>query len=85
MAEVFESSAPRWEGTVFALGSGPWPGLGAHKAALKREGAAMYVLLGDPALRLRLPRDDLRVSARRNGDAIEAEVSVDLHALGHVP
>lgn len=48
---------------------------------LKVEGAAMYVLLGDPATRLPMPRADLGVVATR----ADGEGAVDVEATGPFP
>jgi hypothetical protein len=42
---------------------------------LKVEGAAMYNLLGDPALRIPFPKDDLAVAATRGPDGVAVAVS----------
>ena len=70
--EVLRSSNPAWEQDVFRIGSLSWPGLMDLAPVIKREGNTMYGLLGDPALRMLLPRSDLRVTASRDGDTIEA-------------
>jgi hypothetical protein len=49
-------------------------GTGVDLERLKDEGASMYVLLGDPALRFPFPKDDLAVRATRGAESIDATV-----------
>ena len=44
---------------------------------LKTEGAGMYALLGDPAIRLPFPKDDLHVAATKTVAAVEVKVYGD--------
>lgn len=77
-AEMFETSAPKWESDVFRIGNISWPGLPKQKETLKREGAAMYNLLGDPALALPLPGAELTLAVTREGGVVTARVDAAL-------
>jgi hypothetical protein len=72
--EVVAPTAPDPERVLLEASARLFAG-GEDFGRLYREGAAMYALLGDPALEVAYPREDLRVEATGGEDGVEVTVS----------